>query len=37
MPIDELPVAGALDETIPIEPFDILTLGAFDSVAGESG
>ena len=32
VPIDELPVAGALDETIPIDQFDILTLGAFDSV-----
>jgi hypothetical protein len=31
-PIDELPVAGALQTTIPTAPFDILTLGAFDSV-----
>ena len=31
-PIDELPVAGSLQTTIPTEAFDILTLGAFDAV-----
>ena len=32
-PIDELPVAGTLQTTIPTEPFDIVTLGAFDVIA----